>query len=216
MRSTFKAQEDRQIFTRKRTSFCCAEKYLTSHQQPKLPSFLGRRADLLSTMVLLSLWTRQSWLCGSRTHYSKRSVRRTNSFRPCSIRLSARDTRPCSEAPSTSIQRGSRGQAQEEQGRHLSFVAKRGLFNAAGLWAPAPFSTEQKAEILCLTLDSWNRSGTSKQVQGLEMHPRLLLIPFKIFYSHVRNDFGFYSKYFVIMSEIILDSTQNILQPCQK
>ncbi len=31
------------------------------------------------------------------------------------------------------------------------------------------------------------------------------------FYSHVRNDFGFHLKYFMVMSEIILDSTQNIL-----
>ncbi len=27
------------------------------------------------------------------------------------------------------------------------------------------------------------------------------------FYSHVRNDFGFHLKYFMVMSEIILDST---------
>ena len=31
----------------------------------------------------------------------------------------------------------------------------------------------------------------------------------KIFYSHIRNDFGFHSKYFMVMSEMILDSTQN-------
>ena len=50
-------------------------------------------------------------------------------------------------------------------------------------------------------------------------------------YSHVRNDFGFHSKYFMVMSEMILDSThiyfmvmsemildstQNILQSCHK
>ncbi len=41
-------------------------------------------------------------------------------------------------------------------------------------------------------------------------------ILFTIFYSHVRNDFGFHSKYFMVISEMILNSSQNILLSVQK
>ena len=40
-------------------------------------------------------------------------------------------------------------------------------------------------------------------------------ILFTIFYSHVRNDFGFHSKYFMVISEMILNSTQKYLLSCQ-
>ena len=45
----------------------------------------------------------------------------------------------------------------------------------------------------------------------LQLCQKWFWIPLKLFYGHIRNDFGFHSKYFTVMSAMISDdSTQNI------
>ena len=61
-----------------------------------------------------------------------------------------------------------------------------------------------------------NRVKHKAESSAVSMEEISCWILLKIFYSHIRNDLGFHSKYFMVTSEMIWDSTQNILWSCQK
>ena len=56
----------------------------------------------------------------------------------------------------------------------------------------------------------WKKKGRPIKIRPLLRK----LDPLKIFYGHIRNNFGFHSKYFPVTLDMILDSNQNILWSC--